>query len=177
MTGAEYWPFLQLRCLEGTDDVMTVEVWTLVKILLENRVRLLTREWLPHMNLPGDSRRHVQWAQVQGGFMDRFPFDDNTNRLRLKLAHRPNALVRVEIARSWRHSALKPTKSPDSPSPVERRPPAEQPPSQSELHAPRRRPHHWAGHRGSPDSENPVTLGHILASRCRLPRGVSVLLY
>ena len=73
--------------------MMTVEVWALVKILWEKRVRLLTREWFPHVNPSGDSRRNVQWAQVQGGFMDRFTFNDNTNRLLLKLAHRPNALV------------------------------------------------------------------------------------
>ena len=78
---------------------MAVEVWALVKFLLEKRVRLLTREWFPHVNPPGDSRRNVQWAQVQGGFMDRFPLDDNTNRLLLKLALRPNALVRVELTR------------------------------------------------------------------------------
>ena len=79
---------------------MTVEVWALVKILWEKRVSLLTREWFHNANPSGDSRRHVQWAQVQGGFMDRLLFDDNTNRLLLKLALRQNALVRVELARS-----------------------------------------------------------------------------
>lgn len=77
--------------------MMTVEVWALVKILWEKRVRLLTREWLPNVNPPGDSRRNVQWAQVQGGFMHHFLFDDITNRRLLELTHKPNALVRVEL--------------------------------------------------------------------------------
>ena len=56
------------------------------------------------------------------------------------------------------HSARKPTKSPDSPSPVERRPPAEQPPARANRM--RSEDDLTASHCSSPDSENPATLGH-----------------